>query len=372
VQELGDRVETAINALDQQIADLTITLDGSASAFETLESDASSFEDAAWSGPLAAIRSSLRALGKFGLPEGLPASAHGTTLEAVRALIVQARAVLRVVTKRSSDAKLHATPAGAPSAILDGEAAARAKAQAVEARVNSLGRAMQAIFGKAMLAVPLFGFDSEQQSELAAAFSTPATSDMLALETWLQSLSRVREPISKLAWIMSYCEWTSGTPARLTPLQLPRRPGDPWVGGAIGRTELPDEVLSIVSLGVPSDVAAPQAGLMIDDWTEIVPVDKETTGIAFHFNRPNAAPPQALLLAVPPALKGHWSWNDLVDSVADTLDRAKLRAVEPDHLLRHEHFQVLPATLLPFSAGGSFLSTLLALNASRVTASTVP
>jgi hypothetical protein len=40
--------------------------------------------------------------------------------------------------------------------------------------------------------------------------------------------------------------------------------------------------------------------------------------------------PQALLLAVPPALKGHWSGNDLVDSVADTLDRAKLRAVEPD------------------------------------------
>ena len=69
---------------------------------------------------------------------------------------------------------------------------------------------------------------------------------------------------------------------------------------------------------------------MIDDWTETVPAGQETTGVAFNFNRPNAVAPQALLVAVAPVLRGHWAWDDLVGSVHEALDLAKLRAVEPD------------------------------------------
>ena len=101
---------------------------------------------------------------------------------------------------------------------------------------------------------------------------------------------------------------------------------------------------------------------MIDEWTEVVPVEKETTGVAFHYNRPNAQPPQALLLAVAPQLRGSWRWDDLVAIVTETLDRAKIRAVEPDMVMQTEYFQLLPAILTEFSNAPVFLSTFLADN----------
>jgi len=118
----------------------------------------------------------------------------------------------------------------------------------------------------------------------------------------------------------------------------------------------------VVAVDAPADPGVDLAGLMLDDWSEVVPTTKETTGVAFHFDRPNASPPQALLLAVPSVLRGHWRWDDLVATITDTFDRARLRAVEPDQLMRSPYAQLLPTTLLEFSTGGLFLSTLLVEN----------
>ena len=54
---------------------------------------------------------------------------------------------------------------------------------------------------------------------------------------------------------------------------------------------------------------------MLDAWTETVPASHETTGVAFHYNRPNATAPQAVLLAVPATQLGHWTWDGLIGSV---------------------------------------------------------
>jgi hypothetical protein len=92
-----------------------------------------------------------------------------------------------------------------------------------------------------------------------------------------------------------------------------------------------------------------QAGLVIDDWSETIPEANETTGLAFHFDRPNAVAPHAILAAVPPVLRGHWEWEDLIGAVNEALDLAKLRAVEPDALAASGYFQVLPAILSEFT-----------------------
>ena len=62
-------------------------------------------------------------------------------------------------------------------------------------------------------------------------------------------------------------------------------------------------------------------GLLIDEWTELIPAKEETTGIAFHYDRPNSEAPQALLLVEPTQLAGNWHWNDLVDALTYTLMR---------------------------------------------------
>src|SRR5262249_51272173 len=57
----------------------------------------------------------------------------------------------------------------------------------------------------------------------------------------------------------------------------------------------------------------------------------------------NSEPPQALLLALPPKYTGGWRWQDLVDTVHETFDLAKKRAIEPDHIDGTAYARFLPA-----------------------------
>ena len=88
-----------------------------------------------------------------------------------------------------------------------------------------------------------------------------------------------------------------------------------------------------------------QRGLLVDQWTEVIPTKKETTGITFHYDRPNSEPPQTLLLVTPSAFTGSWKWEDLVNTLHETLNLAKLRAVEPDQIDQTDYAQLLPATV---------------------------
>lgn len=145
-----------------------------------------------------------------------------------------------------------------------------------------------------------------------------------------------------------------------TMVQFPHQAGLPWIGGTFGADLPSGEWLSLVVIDTPATTQPLQAGLLIDDWTETVPDDRETTGVAFNFDRPNAVAPHALLVAVPPELRGHWMWEDLVGSVHEALDLAAIRAVEPDALLGRaesssppsgDYFQVLPGILTEFTSG---------------------
>jgi hypothetical protein len=97
----------------------------------------------------------------------------------------------------------------------------------------------------------------------------------------------------------------------------------------------------------------PWAGLLVDAWTERIPATHETTGIALHHDDPGAEAPQAILLAVPPA--GVWDLPTLLDIVGETLDLAKVRAV--DRLLLEELTQILPGIYLAANVDGDTVST---------------
>ena len=63
--------------------------------------------------------------------------------------------------------------------------------------------------------------------------------------------------------------------------------------------------------------ASPQytCGVLIDEWTEVIPLEKETTGLTFHYDRPNAEAPQTMLFITPTKITGHWAWEDIVDAL---------------------------------------------------------
>jgi hypothetical protein len=186
------------------------------------------------------------------------------------------------------------------------------------------------------------------------------------VEEWLQGLARVRRPLYRWEVIRTLADALSDVPLDLRPVQVPYRVNDSWLAVEFPKLDPnntdPDDpekkfgisrdTLSIAAHGSSAfQVGVRQSGVLLDDWTEEIPTTSETTGISFRFNQPNAMPPQTLLLAVTPEETGSWDWDDLVGILADTLRRAKRRAVEPAQLekLGSTWNAIAPALVSEFS-----------------------
>ena len=111
----------------------------------------------------------------------------------------------------------------------------------------------------------------------------------------------------------------------------------------------------MVQSTAPLDAAKPLAGLLIDEWVEVVPSATETTGIALQYDQPNAAPPQTILLAVPPQTDTPWTVWSLQQVLLETLDLARIRAVDSDALDEVGHY--LPALYFACNTAGDTVTT---------------
>lgn len=295
------------------------------------------------------VRKALFDVHAYGIPEALPAEGEGFSQTHADALAAQARVVAGLVAKRIAAAAAlrvgisDPLPATEPERTI--EIARRTKRD-----LDRAGDAAREIFGGAFTIVPLFHFHQPAQAtELQMIGSAPPVADALQVDDWLHSVARVRPAIADLTWATAVAEWFNVRIADPLVIQLPRQAGAPWIGGEFTSPLAEGEWLAVVALGNVTSFSGLQCGLVIDEWTENVPADRATTGVAFHVNRPNATAPQALLLAVPPVIRGQWDWDALKGSVKEALDLAKLRALDPDALLTSDYVQGLPAILTEFS-----------------------
>jgi hypothetical protein len=94
--------------------------------------------------------------------------------------------------------------------------------------------------------------------------------------------------------------------------------------------------------------------LLVDEWSESVPYHEEVTGVALHYDQPDATAPQAILLAVPPTLDQPWTLTDFAATLHDTLETARNRTVEVEHIGASRYGQLLPllvGEVVPNAAG---------------------
>ena len=274
----------------------------------------------------------------------------------------------------------------------------------VEEKAEIFQRAAALILGDAFRIIPTFTFRNRPELEAARAFASgapPAESLLrftqerlavaspdstiqdwrgLAVDEWLQGVAAVRQKVRLVDQLQTYQEAFDGPLLAFQPLQLPFDAKAHWI--ALEFPEVSAEKLDDPKVFVPAgdflsilrhlpdghDAADTQAGLLIDEWNEVIPNRIETTGIAVHYNQPNTEPAQCLLLAVSPTIKGRWEWDDLVETLTDTLDRARRRAVEPDFLRTTPYAQLLPAVLSTFTSFpfGTISTNLAAQPASMV------
>ena len=299
-----------------------------------------------------ALRAALVRVARDGVAYAMPRSAVGSAPAQRDALVAQADALL--------------ARAASLETATDAQLADAATSTNAEQVVSLLGTAVKAWLGRDMVLLPRFVFGDPAAVGQAHASRDALLSHVrgtvgvpLPVEEWLHGAACVRALVHDFEMMRAMADAMRTDPLDLSPMQLPFREGDAWLGAEYPPAlEVLHDTVSIVQhLPQGFAEAGPQCGLLIDEWTESVPSRDAVTGLCFNFNAPNSAPPQALLLAVTPHETGSWAWDDLVDSVLDTFRRAKLRAVEPDAIGGLSGIgTLLPALVAEFSTSAASVS----------------
>ncbi len=297
-------------------------------------------------GPAAATLDALRleivSAASFGIDGSIPLYVNGDSKETRDALVNQSRIVRAELQRRYNRAHAKLT---ALATITD-----------ERLRAKSLAEIAQFIFGRSFKVYPEFMLHNA--ADYGLSLNNPnllSAAGPFAIDEWMQGVSRVRKEMNAYRKLMLVSESVTGrafTNHDVVQFPIDLSGADSWVG-----LELPSgyavagDTLSMV-MELPSGYVPnqPQAGILVDEWTESIPMVDVTAGIAMNYDNPNNEAPQSLLLAVSPELKGRWLWNDLMDTLNETLEMAKKRAIEPDMIQATILSQVLPGIMAPVNS----------------------
>lgn len=325
------------------------------------------------------VRSNLELAARFGVPGAHPAPAwlaEGTD----EALRTKRDEVARELVRRLAKAAGAAAPTEFSSARV-GELRSGISSPLPGRRALEVA---EAIFGAAPLLLLPFvlggpprtsvGFDGEGDPPSWRLGAKPAE-----VRRWFHHAARVRPPLARWRKLSLYLStipvFSSGRSdaslpvlSRLADLRIAQfSPAtyNRWVALPLAHETLPSGATQpvmpptgTISLaahlpeGVPS---GPWAGLVIDDWVELIPNHREVTGIAFHHDDPGAEAAQTVLVAVPPVEGAPWSAEVLASILNETLDLAKMRAVDAERIA--DLGQLIPAIHLADNTGQATVST---------------
>ena len=305
------------------------------------------------------LRAAIRAAAFLGIPGAVPSTGQDYSDSNATDLVTRAKAILIDLDKRITEAD---------NLMVDVAAASDA-----DSKVKLLMQVGQKIFGRPFKVFP--EFQQYDATTFSAAQNYPdflADAGDNAQEEWMQTISFVRPRMG--AWhkakLFSYAIAgqekmdTSILQWPLLPLDNANNVAARWLGTSFPADyEIPDENLSVV-LQLPSGFTAStlQAGFLLDEWNEELPVQQVETGVSVHYNNPDSAPPQACLLAVTPEETGSWSWDDLMDTLNETIDWSKKRAVDPDLISKTPYAQVLPGVMAALSGSEEVITLDFARN----------
>jgi hypothetical protein len=277
-----------------------------------------------------ALRAALLDTCQFGIRGAVPASRKGIGQAIGEQLLNQTKSVLREIDER----------------LLR------------EAGETDPARRVAAVFAGSVVFVPQFNVVGS--AELAQAISTAAgiVGSPLAPRKWLQRIARVRPAAWRWRQLGLYVN-SLGTPLPAAEIvQLPYTAGARWVALPFqSPADRPPSGRISIALHRPivRPLNAPWAGILIDEWSEIIPNTSELTGLAFHYDDPGTEAAQAILLAVPPTGQKTWDLESLVATLHESFDLVRIRAVEPD--LLGDVAQFFPAIYLAANAEKETIET---------------
>jgi hypothetical protein len=292
-------VEAAAVAAVTQAQTALTTLDADLAAAPTTATDA-------------LVRVLLRATA-LGLAEATPPLAEGPVDDAVlRSLAATAR-------HRLAD-RLAVPPFAASAAGPDATLAA----------ARSVLRTLCGAPVPLLLPVPLPS-DAALRTDLREGAAVPTGATPAAVRDWLYDHARVRPALDALLTAYDTADVVAPTATlRVRATHRPRVAGAGWAG--VDTAPAPGLVDLVVLRTGGAAVTDQVAGLAVDAWVQTVTAAGHDAALAFHFDEPDADPPQAVLVAVPPSVDPArvpraWDLASLLGVVTSTIAQAADRAV---------------------------------------------
>lgn len=228
------------------------------------------------------------------------------------------------------DRRLAAVPAALPATSTNAQLTAQARAT------------LAAVFGDGFVALPFVSPPKPDELGLSlAARDTLLAGDERAPERYLQQAMRARPRLGVYRKFGLYARALGLARPRLDVVQFPHVPDETWLG--LPFDEPPEKgraALLVLSYADELDPLSNWCGLVLDDWSEIIPNRSEETGFAFHYRGPHAEAPQAVLVATPSRNAPQWSFEELIASLEQAMQLYKVRAVTNED---HDMGQAFPA-----------------------------
>jgi len=212
-------------------------------------------------------------------------------------------------------------------------------------RLKGAVQRLQALHGRDLRVLPRFTAPAAPELQQALdGRSALLGNDDNAAQKFLQQAATVRPGLARWRQLAVYLGALGVGRPRLDVMQLPLLPGERWVGLPFGDGGPPPSGrVSLLALSPGGAALTPSdtwRGLLLDEWVEVIPNATESTAVAFHYDNPGAEAGQVILVAVPAQTGANWKLVDLVASVDETLDLAKIRGVDAEMLALG---QLLPA-----------------------------
>lgn len=346
VEELAERAKRAIDEADKTVTALGASLGPRSGSGSVTVVDP------------AKCRVALAAAWSCGVLGALPEPGGGTTEDLSR-LAQTAATAQEELSRRVERAK-------SLTAVTD------------DTRTQALTDAIRALFGETFRVLPQFApNDPALLARAVDATDTTAADGGDGPVAWLGKVASVRAPVAALEAVCSCSEaLDTGVPltVQIGQLPLPDTGLQRWVGLPSAEGGMPGARLSLVLAGSGSkpastgDAATALAGLLVDEWVEVVPTTRETTGLTFAYDAPGSQAPQAVLVAVPPRADAPtWDVTDLEAALLETADLVAARTVDLADLDRYGAVApagsadsarlavlraYLPAVSVPTEAGG--------------------
>lgn len=337
--------DSPANAASAAIVDLTEVEARAAAAVSALGAAGAALDAAITSPASEALRAALLGAAAMGVPGAVPLSPFGDSATDRADLVAQATVARAELGRRA--ARLADLPVPAPGDTSSLATYATSRIRAVFGDLCAVPRYQAPPIGNPAQLDVRFG----ASTALQAGFG-------FAVARWFQQQARIRDGARRLGDMLLYADALGGADSYAFQVaQLPAVAGERWLGLPYAANGPPAGRVSLVGYlpGGPLDPARTVSGLLVEEFTEVLPTPAKTTGLALHYNQPDAAPPHAIVLAVPPVHGAQWTLAALRDVVRDTLGLAKMRMVDLDALAEAGHF--VPATYLGFNAKGVTVGT---------------